>query len=161
MTGTATTAVATRSARLDAGSDISDGDARNGRGRPGERGRSRARGLASLASALGARSVALADEPVAALSPLEARDGRKEVGLGEVRPEHVGEEELGVGQAVEEKVRDAPLSAGADDEVGIADREARHVRAQRFGRHVVRAYPACGDRAGKLARGVRDLLAPS
>ena len=80
-------------------------------------------------------------------------DGLVEVLRVEVGPEHVGEVELGVGEPVEEEVRDAALAAGADDQIGVADGEARHARVEALGRHFVagRCGPAATSSASSRA----------
>ena len=69
--------------------------------------------------------------------------------------------QLCVGQPVKQEVRNTPLTARTNDEVRIANGEARHLRVERFGRHVVRTDATRSDAAGKLAGCVGDLLAPA
>jgi hypothetical protein len=94
----------------------------------------------------------------APLAPLEARDGGEEIVLREVGPEPVEERELGVGRPVEQEVRQAKLSAGADDEVGIPDAQAREARAQHRGVDIHGVEPPRDGLRGELARGRGDLL---
>src|SRR6185312_13225992 len=56
---------------------------------------------------------------VASLALGELLDRGVEVGLGEIRPEGVGEDELGVGPLPQQEVAGALLPAGADDEVRV------------------------------------------
>src|SRR5262245_39570726 len=75
-----------------------------------------------------ALGVVARDTSEAALAALVALERGEEIVLAEVGPQPIGEVELGVCAAEEQEVRQALLPAGADDEVGIADGEARQPR---------------------------------
>src|SRR5579883_1007682 len=126
IAGTPTTAVARRRARLPAMLTArSDGDPGDLRGRALQRRRDGRRVTLRLRRR---------DVPEAPLALLVARDGGVELRRAEVGPEHVGEVELRVREPIEEEVRDAPLAASADDQVRIADGEARHQAMERVRR---------------------------
>ncbi len=103
----------------------------------------------------------LADATEPPLARLEARDGLVEIVRLEVGPEHVREVELRVREPIEEEVRNPALASGANDEVGVADGEARHPRVEALGRHFVRIDPPGANLLRELARRGRDLLPPS
>src|SRR5580698_7301229 len=156
MTGTLMPAVAKRSAKFDAALmlDRDAGDRPQGALERGPDGRSVGVSCRSLRAPF-------SDETEAPLAALIARNGVEEVLLAKVRPEDICEVELRVGQAIEEEVRDAPFASRADDEVGVADGEARHVGPQRLGRDVFGANPAGGHGFGELAGRVGNLLPAS
>src|SRR5439155_5247022 len=57
--------------------------------------------------------------PVAPLAPVELRDGRFEVGAGEVGPHPLAKDNLSIGDFPEQAIAQAPLAAATDQQVHV------------------------------------------
>ena len=66
------------------------------------------------------------DSSVSPITSGKRLNGGSEIGLGEVRPQDVGEVELGVGRLPQQEVTQSLFSAGADEQIHVT-RTARCV----------------------------------
>ena len=72
----------------------------------------------------------LGNASIAALAPVELRDGRIEVGAGEVGPHPLAEDDLRIGDLPEQAIAQPPLAAAADEQVHVGSGLSDMVRVR-------------------------------
>src|SRR5437870_7839306 len=72
----------------------------------------------------------LGNASIAALAPAELRDGRLEVGAGEVGPHPLAEDDLRIGDLPEQAIAQPPFAAAADEQVHVGSGLSDMVRVR-------------------------------